>query len=191
MSTDTINQEDINNRDVVKDANVRATYPMMNAGIAMPYLAIFNAAGIPIYNPHTKRPLGTNITQFSYKYEVEKDTEANLDIQVAHYSVVDLTDIQEKAIIYLQWGYIYPEGRTVSSKPKKLQIKEAEYTFDSQGTNIKLKCKALTFELTHMPQYVPNNPEDGRKFSQWLDDGLDKAMGIIIRKFKPKNTEEQ
>ena len=52
--------------------------PMSQYGTATPYLAIFNSEGMPVMNPITGIPLGAYITNFTYKYDEEKENQANL-----------------------------------------------------------------------------------------------------------------
>lgn len=178
------------NKEVVKSTLIPTSYPVMNTGIAMPYVALFNFAQLPIFNPVTNRPLGAYITKFSFKYEVDEDTEANIEIMVGNYQVVDIPDIQEKMLLFIQWGYIYSEGRSFSHKPKIVKIEEVDYTFDDRGTQIRIKAKALTKDINFVSPVI--NPtyrsvDDGiQNMVQAMDNGFGKGIGIIIRKFKSK-----
>lgn len=179
------------NKEVVKNASgIPPTYPVMNTGIAMPYVALFNFAGLPIFNPITNRPLGASITRFNYKYEVDKNSEANIEIVVGDYQVVDLPDLQEKMRLYIQWGYIYPEGRSFSHRPKAVKIKEVDYTFDDHGTTIKIKALAFSEELDHIPQVINpsiNTLAPKQTMVEAMDAGFGHNIGIVIRKFKKPN----
>lgn len=179
------------NREPVKNSSgIPPTYPVMNTGIAMPYVALFNFAGLPIFNPITNRPLGASITRFNYKYEIDKNEEANIEIHVGNYQVVDLVDIQEKMLLYIQWGYVYPEGRSFSHRPKAVKIKEVDYTFDDHGTLIKIRALALSEKIDHLPQMINTSfstLEEGITMVEAMDAGLGHNIGIVIRKFKKSN----
>lgn len=174
---------------IVRGTQPIASYPVMNTGQATPYIALFNYAGIPIMNPYTGIPIGASITQFAFKYEIDESTECHLEFTVPGVDIVDIMDLQEGVAMYLQWGYIYPETRTLSSKPKQIQLKEVDYQFDDQGTHIKIKGLAVANDLKYLPVVVNPKTKDyitqGKKYmTDAMDEGFNRNIGIIIRKFK-------
>lgn len=181
----------------VTSTYIPSSYPVMNTGIGMPYVALFTSAGYPIFNPVTNRPLGTHLTRFNFKYEVNKDDECRIEFHVGNYQVVDIYELQEGMLLCVQWGLIYPEGRSFSHKPQFLRIKEVDYTFDDNGTSITLNCKSITEKAEYLPQFM--NPSrymyeksDAKTMVDYMDEGFGMGhdIGIVIRKFIKKEKED-
>lgn len=84
-------------------------------GTATPYMALFDSGGMPIMNVITGIPLGAYISNWSYKYDEEKENLATITFDTGDPDTVDIPELQEGSIIYLQWGYIYPDGQFISS----------------------------------------------------------------------------
>ena len=175
---------------IVQNTVPNPSYPMMNTGIALPYIALFSQQGIPIINPVTGIPIGCSITRFSFKFEVDEFTESRLEFTVPGVQIADNIDLQEGVCIAIQWGYIYPETRTISSKPQLIRLKEVDYTFDDSGTHVRIKGHAVTKEtLEYLPQVVNPKIDDGLKglsLSQMMDAGFNQQIGIVMRRFKKK-----
>lgn len=166
----------------------KLTKPIMAHGVGMPYVAIFNIDGYPILDPYTQLPIGSGTTRFTFRSKIEEANETEITIQTGRSDIADSPQLQEGILIVVQWGYIFPNGSVSSSKPKVVRIKDIDYTFDTTGTTVILKCSDDSKSLQYLPQYVPD-PEKDRTFTEFMDEGLHQQIGIIIKRFK--DNEEQ
>lgn len=165
-----------------KDENI--TLPIMANGMGMPYVALFNIDGYPILDPLTGLPVGCGITKFSFRSQVDEPNETQIVIETGGADIADSPQLQEGYLIVVQWGYIFPKGNTISSKPKPLRIKEIDYTFDNNGTKVVLKCVDQTNVVQYLPQYIPD-PTTSETFTDYMDRGFDQGIGILIQKHIP------
>lgn len=163
-------------------------FPMTVAGTAQPYLALFNPEGSPILNSNTGLPLGAYITNFSYKTDEGKENQATIVIDSGTPDLVDGTEVQEGSEIIIQFGYIYPSGRTLSCEPISIKVKDVDLLFDDRGTHITLKCIDASFVARLTPAFIPlpeGTGEDSFTLEDYMDRGCNNCIGIIIRKYKP------
>lgn len=165
------------------------TLPIMVNGVGMPYVAIFNIDGYPIIDPLTGLPVGCGITRFTFKSQVDEPNETSITIMTGSSAIADSPQLQEGYLIVVQWGYIFPKGNTISSKPKPLRIKEIDYTFDNNGTTVVLKCEDQSGEIRFLPQYIPD-PTTNETFTDYMDRGFDQEIGILIQKHIPDESTE-
>lgn len=153
-------------------------------GTATPYLAIFSSDGTPVKNPLTGVPLGAYISSFTFKYDEKEENLATLVIETGNPDTVDIQELQEGNIIFLQWGYWYPNGKVMSSPVRVIKIRDLESEFNDTGTHITLKCIDANGDLRYRPPFTYTGP-DGVKFSDYLDSGMDSGdIGIIIERFE-------
>jgi hypothetical protein len=161
---------------------------MLKYGIAQPYLAIFNEEGKPVMNPITGIPLGAYITNFSYKYDEEKENQASITFDVGDPDTVDIEDLQEKKIVVLQWGYIYSDTTFISSEPKIIQVKDFNCTFNSTGTHVTIKFIDSVSSVRKLPPHRPSAEDDDddgySSLVEYMERGCDQGLGIIIEKFE-------
>lgn len=152
---------------------------------ATPYLAVFNDMGMPVNNPLTGIPLGAYITSFSYTYDLKKENQASLTIETGNPDTVDIAELQSGKTIFLQWGYIFPNGQSISSPVKAIQVKDLNAVFDQNGTKVTLKCVDGVSNLRHVPGHAPNDKDDDETLGMvaFMDNGCGVGMGIIIEKF--------
>lgn len=159
-------------------------------GVAMPYLAIFNTDRMPVMNPLTGIPLGVYISNFSYKYDEEKENQASLTFDTGDPDTVDIAELQEGSTILLQWGYVYPDGSYESSPIKTIKVKDLNCKFDSTGTHVTLQCIDGISNLRHSPPHSPSSAEDDSdgysSMVDFLNRGCDRNVGIIIEEFRVK-----
>lgn len=154
-------------------------------GTATPYLALFNSDGEPIMNQLTEIPLGEYITQFSYKYDEQKENQARLTFEVGDPDIVDQVDLQEGSTILLQWGYIFNNGSHISGPIKSIKVKDFNSTFDSTGVHVSLVCIDGAVSLRHIPPCAPCAEEDKAEmgFMKFLDNGCMMNVAVIIEEF--------
>ena len=117
-------------------ATKKPNQPILYNGTATPYMALFNSGGMPIMNPITGIPLGAYISNWSYKYDEEKENLATITFDTGDPDTVDIEDLQESSVIYLQWGYIYPDGQFISSPVRSIKVRDLDCVFDSTGTRL-------------------------------------------------------
>ena len=157
-------------------------------GVAMPYLSIFDQGGMPVNNPLTGIPLGVYISNFSYKYDEEKENQASLTLDTGDPDTVDISELQEGRTLLLQWGYIYPDGSHKSSPVKPIKVKDLNCKFDSSGTHVTILCIDGISNLRHSPPHSPSSAEDDNdgvsSMVDFMNRGCDRNIGIIIEEFK-------
>ena len=160
---------------------------MSSYGTATPYLAIFNEEGSPVMNTITGIPLGAYISSFTYKYDEEKENQAMLTFDTGNPDTVDIKELQEGKTIYLQWGYVFPDGSFLSGPIKSIKVKDFNCTFDSTGTHATIVCIDGVVALRHLPPHRPSAEDDDNdgisSMVDFLDHGCNHNVGIIIEKF--------
>lgn len=156
--------------------------PILFQGTAAPYVALFNEIGMPIMNTITGIPLGAYIHGFNYKTDESKENLCTITLTTGNPITVDNGAIQEGCTLLIQWGYIYPDGSSLSGPVISLKIRDMDITFDGQGTKIVLKCVDKSGKIRQMPIWVPS-PESETTLKDFMDDGLNCGIGIVIEKF--------
>ena len=66
---------------------------------------------------------------------------------------VDIPELQEGSVIFLQWGYVYPDGQFISGLIKTIKIRDFDCIFDSTGTHVTIKCIDSVGDLRFQPPY--------------------------------------
>lgn len=160
-------------------------FSLLYKGTAMPYLAVFNSIGMPVKNPLTGIPIGAYISNFFYNYNEEKENQASITFDVDTPEILGSDEIKEGSVLLLQWGYIYPNGSSISCKPVQISIRDLDCKFDSTGVHVTLICIDNTSRLRSIPPHTPVSLEDNEEdtMSSLMDKGLGCRMGIIIEKF--------
>lgn len=156
--------------------------PILRQGTGQPYLALFDSGGMPIRNPITGIPLGAYITNFSFRYDEEKENIATVAIETGDPDSVDIEAIQEGSTIFLQWGYIYANGESLSSPIRVIKVRDFDGIFDDMGTHITIKCVDGVGDLRFFPPYTFTTVP-GFSLSEELDKGYHNNIGIIIEEF--------
>lgn len=152
-------------------------------GIATPYIALFEESGEPILNPITGIALGAYMSNFQFKSGDEDDDACVVTVDTGDPDTVDIEGIQENKIINVQWGYIYPDGSSKSSRVHTIEVKQLESVFDDQGTHITIHCKDSVSNLRQSLPYKPSGNDD-RTMKDFLDEGMGLDVGIIIEMFE-------
>ena len=156
---------------------------ILQEGTATPYLAIFNESGMPVMNVITGIPLGAYVSSFTYKFSEGKENEANIVFDTGDPDTVDQEDLQVNRTIWLQWGYIYPDGTSCCNEPIAVKVKDYSAIFDDSGTHSTLKCVDGTTELRRaLPLRSGDDPNEA--MSKFLDEGCEIGMGVVIEKFE-------
>lgn len=106
----------------------KVNQPILYNGTAMPYLALFDSLGMPVMNTVTGIPLGAYISKFTYMYDEEKENLATLVFDTGDPDTVDIPELQEGSVIFLQWGYVYPDGQFISGPIKTIKIRDFDCT---------------------------------------------------------------
>lgn len=156
--------------------------PILRQGTGQPYLALFDSGGMPIRNPLTGIPLGAYITNFFFMYDEEKENLATISIETGDPDSVDIEDIREGSTIFLQWGYIYANGESVSSPVRTIKVRDFDCIFDDSGTHITIKCVDGVGDLRFFPAYTFSVVE-GFSLSEELEKGYHNNIGIVIEEF--------
>lgn len=156
--------------------------PILQQGIGQPYLALFDSGGMPIRNPITGIPLGAYITDFSFLYDEEQENLATFSLETGNPDTVDIPALQEGSTIFLQWGYIYSNGESISSPVRIIKIRDFDCIFDDTGTHITIKCIDGVGDLRYYPPYS-FSVEEGHSLSALLDRGYYNNIGIVIEEF--------
>ena len=160
---------------------------ILEYGTATPYLAIFSQEGTPVPHPVTGVPLGAYISNFTYKYDEEKENQASLTFDTEFPEIVDLPELQEGRTILLQWGYIYTDGSSYSSDIKAIKVKDLNCKFDNVGVHVTIQCVDGVVYLRHLPGHIPNDEEDEddgySSMVDYLNRGCDHGVGVIIENF--------
>lgn len=152
-------------------------------GTATPYIALFNEAGDPVLNPITGIALGAYVTDFKFGSGDENEDALRLVIDTGDPNTVDIEEIQEGKSICVQWGYIYSDGSSKSSKVHVVEIKQLESVFDDQGTHIVISAKDSVSDLRMTAPYKPTGSEE-YTLKDFLDEGMGLEKGIIIELFE-------
>lgn len=163
---------------------------ILQKGVAMPYLALFDKDEKPIMVDSEVGvvPLGALISKFEFKSTIKaKDTNlCTLTLQSSDPKVMDIDNLSEGTHIWLQWGYIYSNGQTLSGPPRCVSIRDVDGTFNSQGVTLTLKCVDSSIQLNHTPPFIPQEDEGDngiKTLVDYLDTGAENKIGIIIKKY--------
>lgn len=167
----------------IKETNTKPEPSILMDGTATPYLAIFSEEGMPVMNKLTGIPLGAYISQFQYKFDEEHENECIINFDTGNPDVVDQEDLQTGKTIWLQWGYIYPDGTSICNEPKAIKVKDFNCTFNDSGTHVALKCVDGTGDIR---QELPLKADGSKEelMSTFLDNGCELDIGVIIEKFE-------
>lgn len=144
-------------------------------GTAMPYFSVFNGKGKPIIDPKNKLPIGMNISNWWYEYNEEEADKAEFTIETDNPDLVDHYDLREKASVILQWGWIYPDGSSVSSPRRIVTIRDTDVDFGDGGTKLTVVCSD-NFEST---KTMPANMKD-KAFWAWVKENVQGKFALEI-----------
>lgn len=157
--------------------------PNLEHGTGTPYIALFTEAGEAIMNPLTGIALGAYVTDFNFNAGDEKEDGLRMQIDTGNPDSADIEEIQESKQICVQWGYVYSDGSSRSSKIHLMKIKQLESVFDDQGTHLTITAKDSVSDLRMSGPYKPNGSIE-YTLKNFMDDGLGLDKGIIIELFE-------
>jgi len=152
-------------------------------GTGTPYIALFTEEGDPVLNSITGIPLGAYMTSFEVKLGEGEDDVGRIVLDTGDPDTVDIEDIQEGKTLNVQWGYIYPNGSSLSSKVHSLEIKQRDVVFDDQGTHVTLSVKDAVSNLRQDIPYRATG-DDSQSIIDFLDNGLGQDRSVIIEMFE-------
>lgn len=155
---------------------------ILDHGTATPYVAIFSELGTPVLHPTTGVPLGAYISQFQYKYDEEKHNECTITFDCGDPDVVDEKSFPKDMKIFVQWGYIYSDGTSISSEAKSLRVRDYNVDFDDSGVHSTLVCLDIKADLLLSIPVKPNGDES-KTLDKFLENGCDLDMPVIIEAF--------
>jgi hypothetical protein len=84
--------------------------------------------------------------------------------------------------LFVQWGYIYSDGSSVSSEAKALKVRDYNVEFDDQGVHSTLVCLDIKADLLLSLPVKPNG-DDNKTLDKYLENGCDLEMPVIIEAF--------
>lgn len=151
------------------------------AGTGQPYVALFTDNLDPLLNTVNDLPLGYYVSKFSYQMSHDKENVCQIDIDAGITEILDIPEVQEGNIIKMQYGYVFSDGSSKSSKLYTLKIKEVSITLDDRGTHMSLSLKDSVSDLRHVDGYTESG--DDRTFLDYLEEGLYVDTGIKIVQF--------
>lgn len=156
-------------------------YTLMQ-GTGTPYIAFFNEEGQPLENPDTGVPLGAYVTSFELKLSEEAEDYGTIRIDNSSPDLVNIDELKENGVILIQYGYIFSNGLTKSSKPRKLVVKQVSLAFDESGTHITIMVKDSVTDLRHSIPFKPSG--DDVTMLDYMDIGFGQDVGVIIEMFE-------
>lgn len=152
-------------------------------GTGTPYIALFSEEGDPVLNTLTGIPLGAYMTSFVVKLGEGEEDVGSIVLDTGDPDTVDIEEIQEGKTLNVQWGYIYPNGSSLSSKVHSLEIKQRDVVFDDQGTHVNLSVKDAVSNLRQDVPYRATG-DDSQSILDFLDNGLGQDRSVIIEMFE-------
>ena len=156
--------------------------PVLVQGTGMTYLALFSELGTPVINPTTGVPLGAYINQFQYKYDEEKPNECTITFDCGDPDIVDEHTFPKDTKLFVQWGYIFHDGSSISSEVKSVKIRDYNVDFDDSGVHGTLVCLDVKADLILSLPVRPNGDEN-QTLDKFLENGCDLEMPVIIEAF--------
>lgn len=131
--------------------------PVLFHGMGAPYLGIFNGQSKPIKCPKNNLPVGTFVKGFEYKYTEDGPDVGEIMIETDNPNLLDHPDLQYYSELWLQWGYIFPDGSCLPGPPRKVIIIGNTCEFTERGTTINLKIADVGVMLKTVPSNFYGN----------------------------------
>ena len=127
--------------------------PTLYVGTGTPYIALFDEASQPILNPLTNLPLGLYMDSFRYTFQeansrssrgFRKNTnpgnEGKLIFRSEDPNTIDISGLQENSKIFIQYGYIFPDGSFLTSPILSTVIRQIDAVFDNNGVTALMRA---------------------------------------------------
>lgn len=164
------------------EIKVQSDDPILVQGTGMPYLALFSELGTPVVNHTTGVPLGAYISQFQYKYDEERSNECTITFDCGNPDIVDETSFPKNTKLFVQWGYIFPDGSSISSAAEAVKVRDYNVDFDDSGVHGTLVCLDAKYDLVLSLPVRPNG-DASKTLDKFLENGCDLNMPVIIEAF--------
>lgn len=161
---------------------------ILREGTATPYVAFFGEDGSPLINPDTNIYLGAYVSKFDLNLGDETEDSTKIILNSGNPTISDIPEIQTGKMIYIQYGYIYPDGSFRCSNAVILKVLQLEAVFNDQGTEVTLSCKDSLCSQRKNPPFTPKT--ENETLTDYLNTGLGQGVGILIEMFKPYTEEE-
>lgn len=168
--------------------------PTLYVGTGTPYIALFDEASQPILNPLTNLPLGLYMDSFRYTFQeansrssrgfmknTNPGNEGKLIFRSEDPNTIDISGLQENSKIFIQYGYIFPDGSFLTSPILSTVIRQIDAVFDNNGVTITILTKDKSDLMKYKKPYSPLSGND--TFLKWLKEGCGYDVGVIIKKF--------
>ncbi len=155
----------------------------MGQGQAMPYISLFDSSGSPILDSVTKKPIGMFVENFEYSYSEEDDDELEIVFKSDNPDLIDIPELRDKMTILVQWGYIFPDGKVLSSPIRKVIKRDDELDTDQSNFKITLKC-------TDGLSLIKTQPVDrfNESFEEWVKYNLRGMDMVKFIRYKTNST---
>ena len=153
--------------------------PVLQKGMATPYLAIFNSQLSVIRDPKSGLPIGSLVTLFEYTYDEEKVDKGKIELETDNPDLIALTELSYGQGLQLQWGYIYPDGRNYCGPVRKVIITDNQVTFSPQGVKITLEFSDASVLLKNTPSNYYDNTKGFVEYVKDLCRGLPIGLALV------------
>lgn len=114
-------------------------------GMGTPYLAIFDSAETPIIDSLHNLPIGVFVTYFKYNYVEDGIDTGEIVIETNNTNVSDHPSLQYLMPLKLQWGWIYPDGSSLSGPMRSIVVKDHKLSFTPKGVKFTIELSDSSF----------------------------------------------
>lgn len=120
-------------------------------GVGAPYVAVFDAASNAIIDPSSGLPIGELIDNFVYEYAEEKEDSGSFVITTKGSAICDVPALQYSNILWIQWGYILPNGSVICGKARQVMITDISAGFKNDRVTLEIKFADSSIRLKNVP----------------------------------------
>lgn len=120
-------------------------------GVGSPYVAVFDAASNAIIDPSSGLPIGELIDNFVYEYAEEKEDSGSFVITTKGSAICDVPALQYSNILWIQWGYLLPNGSVICGKARQVMITDISAGFKNDRVTLEIKFADSSIRLKNVP----------------------------------------
>ena len=120
-------------------------------GVGAPYVAVFDAASNAIIDPSSGLPIGELIDNFVYEYAEEKEDSGSFVITTKGSAICDVPALQYSNILWIQWGYLLPNGSVICGKARQVMITDISAGFKNDRVTLEIKFADSSIRLKNVP----------------------------------------